>query len=374
MRVAPGPETYKMVSEFKEQLRKKTKHLEKKPLLQKFPDNPADLPKELFDRAFGEEEPSPPKNNAGAESSTVVARKSHNSVKKSLQFNDPMAAMMQPLSQMPSNITQGNMNGMNPMMLMAAGAQFMMQQFGGMSHGDGSNLLQVFGNRRPKSAPRIKRGPLAIGEGRDSGDSQPVDEEDEDEEEEEESQKPPDKSKCTPMFDLGMPDPDKKGKKPEDYVKDFNQSVKKRKAAALAAKVANVEEDEPGDEGAEESESKHPKKKPAKAEKKAKACPAAAPKKAANKGSAHEAALAATPAEEGVKRKDLGPKPPPPDPWTTFWWGSGKINKNPKASSWRVFVERSDKNDKKVKFGDDLTASFHRALEIIEEGMAARGL
>ena len=74
-------------------------------------------------------------------------------------------------------------------------------------------------------------------------------------------------------------------------------------------------------------------------------------------------------------RKDLGAKPSPPEPWQgTFFWGSGKVHKNPSSSNWRAFVEKSDKKDRKVKLGEDQTASFHRALEIIEEGMHERGL
>jgi hypothetical protein len=35
-----------------------------------------------------------------------------------------------------------------------------------------------------------------------------------------------------------------------------------------------------------------------------------------------------------------------------------------------VFIYKSDRNDKKVKFGDDDVASFHKALRLIEDGIA----
>ena len=115
-----------------------------------------------------------------------------------------------------------------------------------------------------------------------------------------------------------------------------------------------------------EDDAKPPKKKAAKAK------PEGSPKKPAlpKKEAAPKAA-----AGEVKPRKDLGPKPPPPSPWEgTFFWGSGKVHKNPNSNSWRAFVDKRDKKDRKVKIGDNETASFHRALEIIEEGMVERGL
>lgn len=63
--MADAPETLKMLNEFKQQLKAKVKHMEKKSLLVQFPDDPEKLPKEIYDRVFGEELPSPPKGSAG---------------------------------------------------------------------------------------------------------------------------------------------------------------------------------------------------------------------------------------------------------------------------------------------------------------------
>ena len=41
---------YRQVVEFKGMLRSKIKHLEKVPLMKTFPDNPHDLPEEVFNR------------------------------------------------------------------------------------------------------------------------------------------------------------------------------------------------------------------------------------------------------------------------------------------------------------------------------------
>ena len=102
-----------------------------------------------------------------------------------------------------------------------------------------------------------------------------------------------------------------------------------------------------------------------------------APQASASKGKA-KAKPKATDKSEDAKSaeapmEDGSELPPPPVPWNgTFFWKGGKIHKNPKSTSWRCFVSCSDRNDFKIKFGDDETASFHRALRLIEEKAALR--
>ena len=407
--MADAPETLKMLNEFKQQLKAKVKHMEKKSLLVQFPDDPEKLPKEIYDRVFGEELPSPPKGSAGGESLKVVARKSHGLVKKQLSFSDasPMANMMQQMDQM----MRSNMGGgMNPMMLMMAGMQ---QLMGADSGAAGAPNLQIFGTKRKQKAladtAEADQTPTEQKALTDKAKDELRDTQEEEKEPSEKTQrseagkKPPNKKSSFEMFVGDEPEapasaPAKaKGKKtPEEYVKLFKSGVKNRERARAEAKKEDVEMKSEDDDEAEasEPEEKQPKTKKRKSEpKSAETPPAKKPKeatpkkkvKAAPKTVAKAAAKekraaapkkeASAPEEGAVPRKDLGPKPDPPDPWTgTFFWGTGKIHKNPKSNSWRAFVEKSDKCDRKVKFGDDHVASFHRALQIIEEGMAARCL
>ncbi|CAK8991173.1 unnamed protein product [Durusdinium trenchii] len=383
MKVAPGPETLRIVNEFKQQLKSKVKHLAKVPLPEKFPDDPANLPKDVFNRVFEDEQPSPPRQNcAGAESAIVVARKSHASVKKALPFqdNNPMAAMMSQMNQMMQpNSGSGGSGGINPMMLMFAGMQ---QLMGGGELGETSSVrnLQIFGGKkRQKTLSNVADASLTDPKGLpDKAQVLPVEdgpvEGQEEEDEEDDTQTSQSKKKTMsggkhdrkPMFklELGSGVDPKATKEPSDYAKLFAASVKSRERARAVVK-------RPAASPAEAVES--PRKSMKKAETAVKKPPA--PKKKADKKKAAAPATAEPAPKEPAERVNLGPKPPPPDPWTgTFYWGSGKVHKNPKSACWRAFVHKTDKNDRKVKLGDDLTASFHRALEIIEEGMSQRGL
>lgn len=141
-------ETYKLVQEFKTQLKARIKHKEKLPLpLTTFPDDPSKLPKSVYQAVFGTEKPSPPSKThaAGENAYTVVARKSHNSVKKNIGFDD-MKSMMTQMQQM-NNMMGGNsmMDGFNPMMVMMAG--FNALQMGHHGQGNGGNL-QIFHSRK----------------------------------------------------------------------------------------------------------------------------------------------------------------------------------------------------------------------------------
>lgn len=406
--MADAPETLKMLNEFKQQLKAKVKHMEKKSLLVQFPEDPEKLPKEIYDRVFGEELPSPPKGSAGGESLKVVARKSHGLVKKQLSFSDasPMANMMQQMDQM----MRSNMGGgMNPMMLMMAGMQ---QLMGADSGAAGAPHLQIFGTKKKQKAladtAEADQTPTEQKALTDKAKDELRDTQEEEEEERSEKtqrseagKKPPNKKSSFEMFVGDEPEapasaPAKaKGKKtPEDYVKLFKGGVKNRERARAEAKQEDADKPEDDDEAeASEPEEKQPKTKKRKSEpksaetppakkpkeatpKKAKAAPKTAAKAAAKEKKAAAPKKEASAAEEGPRpRKDLGPKPDPPDPWAgTFFWGTGKVHKNPKSNSWRAFVEKSDKIDRKYKIGDDHVASFHRALQFIEEGMHARGL
>lgn len=428
-----GPDTLALLKEFKAQLKSKTKRLEKLPLLASFPDNPKDLPKTLFDSVYGDEKPSPPRAlaSAGSQSAGIVARKSHNSVKRALfdtnnsSASNPMVAMMQQMSSM------GNMNvgGMNPMMLMMAGMQACLQ--GDPAANPLASNLQIFGKKQRQAAlgPSVEK-QLSLTNGEPEDDSQ-----------QSTATQDADPKKDAPMSMFAMAHPaSTKARSPEDYVKIFEGGFKGRAAAKDSTK-----DDEDADEGQDEDEDVQalPKKRPAtaakadslvKKAKKDENDELAAKKPAAPKRVAKEAKKATDPKKAAVTkkaaagkkaagpkgpdkvneeqeketenkpeeerkensdemqsvpsnmekkkaamsekaRKDLGPKPEPPSPWEgTFFWGSGKIHKNPGSAVWRAFVHKSDKKDRKVKIGDNETASFHRALEIIEEGMAERGL
>ena len=255
MKVAPGPETLRIVNEFKQQLKSKVKHLAKVPLPEKFPDDPANLPKDVFNRVFEDEQPSPPRQNcAGAESAIVVARKSHASVKKALPFqdNNPMAAMMSQMNQMMQpNSGSGGSGGINPMMLMFAGMQ---QLMGGGELGETSSVrnLQIFGGKkRQKTLSNVADASLTDPKGLpDKAQVLPVEdgpvEGQEEEDEEDDTQTSQSKKKTMsggkhdrkPMFELELGsgvDP-KATKEPSDYAKLFAASVKSRERARAVVK------------------------------------------------------------------------------------------------------------------------------------------
>ena len=402
-----GPAELKQVQDFKTQLRKKIKHIEKRQLITTFPDKPEGLPKTLFDKVYNDDLPSPPKT-AGQSSGSVVARKSHKSVKGKLFDENSMGGMMQFLTSNPNM----NQMGVNPMMLMMAGMQQMMQQQGDTSGMFGGNAgLKIYPNKK-KAAKALTDGKGTDSQGTDSQDSQGLFLQLEDGQEEspmedegqvEQKESPPSENKNTPAEKkqvFHLPEPEKPSRSPGDYVKIFKDSVKKReRSRAEALKEDKAEDDDQvstkkrprntSDEDALKETKKKKENANADCKPETKSKQKAKPKeKAAGKKTSDDekddsepktkpkkkAAPKKAPAQP-KERKDLGPKPNPPEPWNgTFFWGSGKIHKNPSAACWRVFIKCGDRKDKKVKLGDDHTASFHRALELIEEGMAERDL
>lgn len=59
----------------------------------------------------------------------------------------------------------------------------------------------------------------------------------------------------------------------------------------------------------------------------------------------------------------------PPKPGDgTFHYKNGKIHRNDRSSCWRVFINKSDRCDKKVLFKGDEVSSFRKALAMIEAG------
>ena len=67
----------------------------------------------------------------------------------------------------------------------------------------------------------------------------------------------------------------------------------------------------------------------------------------------------------GAKSK----KPSPPKAGEgTLFYGSGKIHRSDKSSCWRVFINKSDKIDKKVYWKGSEADSFKKALDMIDAG------
>ena len=175
-------------------------------------------------------------------------------------------------------------------------------------------------------------------------------------------------------------------KSPEDYVANLQAALKSREKSKAQQKKDNRQDDEEEEpvmkkpaakaksiakKTEEEKESKEVdsasvKKTAIKAKAAAKSAPKASAGKAKPKAAVKSAA--AEPPREGASEL-----PNPPVPWNgTFFWLEGKVHRNPAATCWRVFINKSDRNDKKVKFGDDEVASFHKALRLIEDGIALR--
>jgi hypothetical protein len=173
-------------------------------------------------------------------------------------------------------------------------------------------------------------------------------------------------------------------KSPEDYVANLQAALKSREKSKAQQKKDNRQDDEEEEpvmkkpaakaksiakKTEEEKESKEVdsasvKKTATKAKAAAKSAPKASAGKAKPKAAVKSAA--AEPPREGASEL-----PNPPVPWNgTFFWLEGKVHRNPAATCWRVFINKSDRNDKKVKFGDDEVASFHKALRLIEDGIA----
>ena len=369
---------YKLVREFKDMLRSKIKHLEKVPLMQTFPDSPFDLPKEVFDRVF------PPDNQPVQEctaslgmSAGLPSRKSHGSVKgkRKQSFPETMSTAME--------------EAPNMMMQMMSMFQMMMMQQQGMSAD--SLGLEVFANKRPKKAPKAimdkpaeEPGDNDAAEGPRASTSSPPTTTPR----QSAPQKTPESAQSTPPApakQLFATSPEGT-KSPEDYVANLQAALKSREKSKAQQKKDNRQDDEEEEpvrkkpaakaksiakKTEEEKESKEVdsasvKKTAAKAKAAAKSAPKASAGKAKPKAAVKSAA--AEPPREGASEL-----PNPPVPWNgTFFWLEGKVHRNPAATCWRVFINKSDRNDKKVKFGDDEIASFHKALRLIEDGIALR--
>ena len=65
-----------------------------------------------------------------------------------------------------------------------------------------------------------------------------------------------------------------------------------------------------------------------------------------------------------VVRRPSHPKPG----GGTFHYKNGKIHRNDRSSCWLVFINKSDRCDKKVLFKGDEVSSFRKALAMIEAG------
>ena len=98
-----------------------------------------------------------------------------------------------------------------------------------------------------------------------------------------------------------------------------------------------------------------------KAKAKAQAKAKALAKVKADKGSTKEST---TKVSEAKTKK---PSPPKAGEGTVFY-KSGKIHRNDRSSCWRVFINKSDRNDKKVYWKGSEADSFKRALALIDAG------
>ena len=377
---------YRQVVEFKGMLRSKIKHLEKVPLMKTFPDNPHDLPEEVFNRVFPEDlQPVQDCTATLGLSAGLPSRKSHGSVKEKRK---------QPL---PETMAAAMPEGAGMM-------QMMWQMLNMMQHQNTSADplgLEVFASKRRKAPKAImdKENEDAANDPAAGGISSST------------AMVPKSPPTTTPRLSAPEkspestqstpPAPEKKAfvtspegtKGPEEYVADLQAALKSREKSRTAMKQDDTQDDE-GDvlvmkkpaakaksTAKKKEEDKESKEVDIAAVKKIAAKPKtgakSAPQASASKGKA-KAKPKATDKSEDAKSaeapmEDGSELPPPPVPWNgTFFWKGGKIHKNPKSTSWRCFVSCSDRNDFKIKFGDDETASFHRALRLIEEKAALR--
>ena len=376
---------YMQVKQFKDMLRSKIKHLEKVPLMQTFPDNPFDIPQEVFNRVFPpDDQPVQECTASLGMSAGLPSRKSHGSVKEKRKQSFPE--------------TMSTAMGENPMMMqMMSMLQMMMMHREGT--GPDSIGLEVFANKRAKKAPKAIMDKPAEEPGNDPGDNDAAERPQASTAGVDRSpptttprqsapQKTPGSAQSTPPAKQLFATSPEGTKSPEEYVADLQAALKSREKSKVQQKQDNKQDDEESgpvmkkpaakaksipkkteeDKGSKEGDIPSVKKTAAKTKAGAKSAPKAS-------GKAKPKAAAKTAAAESVEPPKEGASelPNPPVPWNgTFFWLEGKVHRNPAATCWRVFIDKKDRNDKKVKFGDDEVASFHKALRLIEEGTALR--
>ena len=317
----------------------------------------------MFDAAYGEEAPSKQGIVAkcGLNSKETPARKSHKSTCVETQALVPSSSAggFQMPMPTPAQIQQWQMTMM------------MFQQMSQGGHAGSPFGLQVFQKDRQQKA--FNRAPKAL------ADAQAESQTDFQGEgaEEAEMETPPGRQS---MFALPAPAPSNKS--PAEQVEIMANSLKAKEMARRAEnEEKKAEEDEKVKKPAAakgKAKAKAKGKPEAKVEAKAKA-KASAKAKATAKAKAEAEATAMAKAETEPKAKKPkfafveheGPvedQVPPEQGDGTFHWRGGKIHRNEKTSCWRVFLRRTDKVDKKIRFiAEDLRESFHRALRLIEE-------
>ena len=152
---------------------------------------------------------------------------------------------------------------------------------------------------------------------------------------------------ANPLFDLDVP-AKPNNFRPEQQFQIMNEAFDRRSAANR--------ENSGGPAGEDGSKKPAPKgKAKAKAKAKSKAAAKRTPMKVA-KPQLKPAAKSTPPKVPGPPMAGEG----------TFFWKDGKIHRSDRAQCWRVFICKSDRVDKKVPWCGDETASFRRALRLIE--------
>ena len=90
--------------------------------------------------------------------------------------------------------------------------------------------------------------------------------------------------------------------------------------------------------------------------------------KAKAKGKASPKAVCTPKKTSGIIKTSPKTITPPKPGAGTFHYKNGKIHRNDRSSCWRVFVNKTDRCDKKILFKGDEVSSFRKALAMIEAG------
>ena len=341
---APRPiDKYNMLQEYKSELRTRLKQQQQGPAewhVLFYPDTPAGLDSELYKHAYAAEPPSELMDadvKQEVQSYEVPLRKTSKLVRACASFTEQ------------GGRGSGNQNaiGPNPMQLMM---EFMQMVKGNK---DDANLLenfQVFHNKHRKRAPLPLPGPAAT-----SAETALAPMESDDATEvardevmpEEEAEETGDRS----LFDFGL---DEGALKTLDTLKGALSEREVQKKQAVKGEASAVAAKTPLNATAR-----------AKAKAQPKALPTAAPKAAAASAKAGAKAVAKSVGKPGPKRK-VHPCPQPGE--GTFFWQGGKVHRNDRSSCWRVFINKSDRCDRKIHWKGDEQGTFERALKMIEAG------
>ena len=364
MEAPTGKEKHDLLKAFTSGLRSKTKHMQKPPVhLQTYPAQPESLPKQLYDRAYLEEKPfQKGATMTGLGAHVVPYRGSHTLVRdsksqgSSSSTTDPLGFCMQFMQAACAHMMRGGSQEPFPGLPgfeVFAGKRKNKALEDALPGASATSKLSIKDKDREDSSQNTTESQASNGNT---------------------SQKPSphlepaaetSMNENNKLFDLNLP----AAKKPADASKHLEEMAEALSARTKARKTAKAEEKEASSDGSAPAKPAAKGKAKAKAKSKA-SCPkvkktevkTAMPKTPKGKGSKKDSPQSS----EKHTRASAEQQQAPPQ-GETFFWGGGKVHRSDRTQCWRVFLCKTDRNDKKVAFKGDPHASFVKALQLIEK-------